>query len=131
MVDSGSLLPSGYEALEPFVENWAIEGVANRARRRSESTAAERAAFFSAAKEFVAPALDQLDNKPLAELNNREERLLNLMLTLAHVALAVEIQGEVEAEHAQMREHMRFTRAHADLEPPAGSGFAREGAGGR
>jgi hypothetical protein len=46
------------------------------------------------------------------------------MLTLAHVALAVEIQGEAEAEHARMREHMRFTRAHADLELPVGSALA-------
>jgi hypothetical protein len=131
VADTRSLLPSGYEALEPFVQDWAIEGAANRARRRSESTVAERAAFFAAAKDFAAPALKQLDEKPLAELEPREERLLNLMLTLAHVAMAVEIQGEVEPEHAKMREHMRFTRTHSDLEPAMGSGLAPEPAGGR
>jgi hypothetical protein len=119
MVESGSLLPAGYEPLEPFVEGWAIEGVANRARRRSQSTAVERAAFFSAAKPFVEPALKQLDQKPLANLDGKEERLLNLMLTLTHVAIAVEIQGEAEAEHARMREHMRFTRTHSDLDASA------------
>jgi hypothetical protein len=129
VLDSGSQLPSGYEALEPFVADWAIEGAANRARRRSQSTGAERAAFFAAAKDFAGPALKQLDSKPLAELDQREARLLNLMLTLAHVALAVEIQGEVEGEHAKMREHMRFTRTHSDLEPAVGSGLAGGRAG--
>ena len=110
-----SVLPAGYESLEPFVERFAISGTANRARLRSESTEAERAAFFAAAKDLVGPALDELDRKPLGDLDGKERCLLNLALSFAHIALAIEIQGPDEARHAPMREYMRITRSPADL----------------
>ncbi len=109
-----SSLPAGFEALEPFVERFALAGTANRAQRRSDSTAEERAAFFEAAKDRIAPALDMLDKKPLADLDEKEKRLLDMALTFAHVALAEEIQGPDEARHAQLRQHMRITRSPAD-----------------
>lgn len=109
------LLPQDFEPLEPFVDRFALEGTASRARRRSDSGAEERAAFFDTAKDLIAPALELLDAKPLGELDARERRLLNLALSFAHIALAVEIQGPEEARHAIMREHMRITRSPADL----------------
>lgn len=107
-------LPAGFEALEPFVESWAINGTANRDRRRGDSSAEERAAFFEATKEFVAPALDFLDKKSLADFDEKEKHLMNLLLSFAHVALAVEMQGKAEAKHAGYRKVMRITRSAAD-----------------
>jgi hypothetical protein len=107
-------LPPGFETLEPFVERFAVSGTANRAARRSDSTEAERNAFFEAAKDLVAPALDYLDTKPLDRFDEREQRLMDLALTFAHVALAVEVQGPDEARHAELRQHMRITRSPAD-----------------
>lgn len=109
------LLPSGFEALEPFVESWAIEGAANRAHRRLMSSDAQRVAFFNAARELVPAALDCLDRKPLNQFDEKEERLMNLLLSLCHVAQAVEIQGDDEPRHALGRQHMKITRASADL----------------
>jgi len=109
------MLPAGYESLEPFVARFAVSGTANRARLRSDTTEEERAAFFAAAKDLVAPALDELDRKPLGELDDKERCLLNLALSFAHIALAVEIQGPDEARHASMREYMRITRSPADM----------------
>ncbi|MCB2059544.1 MAG: hypothetical protein R3E09_02910 [Novosphingobium sp.] len=110
-----SLLPAGFESLEPFVERFAISGTANRAQLRSDSSSEERTAFYNAAKDLVAPALDLLDNKPLDALDESERRLLDLCLSFAHVALAVEIQGPDEERHARMREYMRITRSPADV----------------
>ena len=107
-------LPAGFAALEPFVATWAIDGANNRARRRLTSTAAERVAFFDAARDLVVPALDYLDRKPLAELDEQEQRLMSLLLSICHVSLAVEIQGDAESQHAQGAQHMRITRATAD-----------------
>lgn len=112
-----SLLPDGYEALEPFVDDWAIAGTANRAQRRTTSTESERVAFFEVAKGFVIPALDQLDRKPLDQFDAREKRLMDLMLSFAHVALAVEIQGDDEARHARFRQFMKITKSPADVGP--------------
>lgn len=107
-------LPAGFEALEPYVERFALEGTANRARLRSESSEEERLAFHQAAHDKIAAALDLLDRKPVDELDGPEQTLMNLVLAYAHIALAVELQGPDEARHAAMREHMRITRSPAD-----------------
>lgn len=109
-----ALLPPGFETLEPFVARFAIAGTANRAQLRSESLPEEREVFHAAAKDLIAPALDLLDRKPLRELDESEQRLLNLTLSFSHIALAVEIQGPDEASHAELRSYMRITRSPAD-----------------
>ena len=108
-------LPEGFAALEPFVDGWAVAGSAARAARRGASTAEERAAFYATAKDLLAPALDYLDGKALADFTAREQRLMDMMLTLAHVALAVEGMGDDEPRHAAMRVHMRLTRTPAGV----------------
>ncbi len=111
-------LPAGFEALEPFVAGWAISGTANRARRRDESTAEERVAFFDAAK-GLAGAASASHRKPLSQLDEQEQRLMDLMLSFAHIAQAVEIQGDTEERHAKFRPEMQITRAPADAPPAA------------
>lgn len=107
-------LPAGFETLEPFVARFAIAGTANRAQLRADAPAAEREAFYAAAKDLIAPALDLLDQKPLDGLDDSEQRLLNLTLSFGHIALAIEIQGPDEERHAQLRTYMRITRSPAD-----------------
>jgi hypothetical protein len=111
-----SQLPAGFEALEPFVATWAIEGANNRANARVSSTPAEREAFVEAARPLLMPALAQLDKKPLNEFDAAEKRLMTLMLSLAHAAMAVEVQGDDEPRHAQASRHMTITRAPADID---------------
>jgi hypothetical protein len=114
---SATSLPAGFEALEPFVADWAIRGMAARAQARLDSCEAERVAFFEAVKELAAPALARLDQKPLSQLDASETRLMDLMLSFAHVALAVEMQAEDEPKHAKAAPLMRITRATADAGP--------------
>lgn len=110
---SQALLPPGFDALEPFVAIWAVAGTANRAQLRSEGTAKERLAFYETARALAPVALEFLDRKPLEEFDESEQRLMNLMLSLAHVALAVESQGPDEARHTQSRQHMKIVRSSA------------------
>ena len=107
-------LPAGFEALEPFVQRFAIAGTANRAALRSDTAPEERQAFYDAAKNLISPALDLLDKKPLAAFDAAQQRLMNLALSFAHIALAVEVQGPDEAKHAKLRAHMKITRSTAD-----------------
>jgi hypothetical protein len=109
-------LPAGFEALEPFAAAWAVEGSAKRLQRRLESEAPERLAFYEAAKELVVPALAYLDGKRLDHFTARERCLMNMMLTLAHIAMAVEVQREDEAKHAQLRKYIRIIHTPADRE---------------
>lgn len=108
-------LPEGFATLEPFAEGWAISGSAARAARRGDSSPEERAAFYAAGKDLLTPALAYLDTRPMTEFSGVENRLMDLMLTLAHVALAVEGMGDDEPRHAGMRVHMRLTRTPAGV----------------
>jgi hypothetical protein len=110
-VTSVSPLPPGFETLEPFVEDWAFETANERAKRRLSSTEAERVAFFDAAKDVLVDGLAYLDKKPFDEYEDDERSLMQLFLSFAHIALAVEIQGDAEAEHAEGARHMTITRA--------------------
>jgi hypothetical protein len=107
-------LPAGFAALEPFANRFAVAGTANRAQLRSDTTPEERQAFYDAAKDLIAPALDLLDKKPLDGFDAAETRLMNLTLAFAHIALAVEVQGPDEARHAALRTHMKIVRSTAD-----------------
>jgi hypothetical protein len=111
---AGSLLPPGFEALEPFAGAWAVAGSGNRAQRRQDSTETERAAFYDAAKDKLADALAYLDKKPLDRFDEKEQRLMNLILCLAHVAMATEVLRDRESGHAQFRRHLTITRSPAD-----------------
>lgn len=109
-----NLLPEGYEALEPFVAQWAIDGTVERDRARGASTPEQREAFYAAAKAYVPQALAELDRKPVSELDERERRLLDLLLSLAHVTLAVEMLTDAEPRHARFRQVMKITRTPED-----------------
>ena len=115
-----SVLPAGFEALVPFVEFWAADTAAGRAHCRDISDAASRTAFYDATNELVPKALAYLDGKPLDQFDQSEQRLMKLVLSFGHVAMAVELQREEESRHARNRLHMRITRAPADLQasPP-------------
>ncbi|WP_144039847.1 hypothetical protein [Novosphingobium sp. TH158] len=110
-----SLLPAAYADLEPFAAQWSLPTAAERAMQRSTSTKEERQAFYDAMCPRAAAMLDELDTKPLAELDDQEKRLLDMLLAFSHVSLAIEIQGADEEEHAKWRNRMVITRAPADL----------------
>jgi hypothetical protein len=114
MNGSQGLLPAGFAPLEPFVAAWAVDGAANRLHRRLLASASERGAFFTAAADLLPSALDYLDRKPLSQFDEQETRLMNMLLSLCHVSLAVEIQGDDEVRHALLRQHMKIARASAD-----------------
>ncbi len=107
-------LPEGFRELEQFVPTWVVSRSCDRATRRLDSSEEERVAFFNAARDLAAPALELLDKKPLSQLDEREQRLMDLMLSLVHVALAVEIQGDDEPRHARGARHVIITRASSD-----------------
>ena len=109
-MSSGNALPEGYARLEQFVELWALPDLADRAGRRADSTAEERRALYDAVKDIAPAALAELDRKPRAALDEPEQRLLQLLLGYAHVAMAIEIRGDGEAAHALQSQHMVIAR---------------------
>ena len=108
-----ALLPTGFEALVPFADRWAIDGSITRAARRGAADPTDRSAFFAAAAPLLDAALAHLDRYPIDALPLAEQRLMDMMLTLAHVSLTEEILGDQEPAHARQRQHMRITRTPA------------------
>jgi len=115
MSAQSSLLPAGFEALDPFVDFWAADTAAGRAHCRQVSDEASRTRFYDAINGLVPKALDYLDARPLQAFDEREKRLMNLVLCYAHVAMAVELHREQEPMHAANRHYLQITRATADL----------------
>ena len=111
---NGGLLPAGFAALEPFVDHWAVPTLGGRDRARLASTPDQRRAFYDAAGALAPAAFARLDSLALDRLEPPDRRLLDLMLSLAHVALAVELQGDEEAVHARGAAMMPIVRGHAD-----------------
>lgn len=107
-------LPAGFEALEPFVADWAIEGSANRMQKRLDTSMEHMKSFYETAHPLAEPALALLDQKPLDQLDAPEQNLMNMILSLAHVSLAVEIQGPDEPHHAKWARFIRITQSAAD-----------------
>lgn len=107
-------LPEGFEALTPFVDFWAANSAAERADCRQRSDEESRQAFYAVARPLVPVALDYLDSKPLSALNDSEQRLMLLLLSFAHLAMAVELHKEEEPKHARDRHFLRIMRAPAD-----------------
>jgi len=107
-------LPPGFEPLQDYVQKWAVEGAAERLQRRLQSTGPERLAFYNDISSLFPDAIALLDQTPPQVYDPQQQRLMNLLLSFAHVALAVEVQGEDEDRQAQARQHMKITRASAD-----------------
>ncbi len=107
-------LPSGFEALAPFADRWAGRTAAERAHLRAAYPVAERDAFHAACAPLLRSGLERLDMTPLGEHGEAERRLMRLLLSFAHVSLAVEVQGDDEEKHNPLRAAMRITRAPAD-----------------
>jgi hypothetical protein len=109
------LLPEGFAALEPFAAHWAGETADARAHIRDSASATDAATFYAAVQPIVDSALTYLDAQPLATHNEAQQRLMRMMLTFAHVAMGVEVQGTDEAAHSKLRPHLRITRTPADV----------------
>ncbi len=107
-------LPEGFSALEPFVERWAIRTTRERDKARGESAFEDLQAFYDAGQPLLGQALAYLDTFPVKELAGKEQRLMDLMLSLAHASMAVEIHKEMEPQHAVSRQAMIITRSTTD-----------------
>ncbi len=107
------LLPEMFSEWQVFVSQWTATDGDSRLRARLSSSVEERERFFMACSQRVPDALAYLDRCPVADWSEGDHLLMNLLLNLAHVALAVETQGDAETEHARFAQYMHYTRTPA------------------
>jgi hypothetical protein len=111
---AGSLLPRGFETLEPFVSAWVLPDAAARMTKRQSSTIAELRQFYDAVLPLGEAALDYLRDFELGSLAPPAERLLKLMLSLAEIGPAVEWYGDPRVYDGFGVERIRFLRQIPD-----------------
>lgn len=85
-------LPAGFEALEPFVEDWALPSFNARLTARYDSRMVDLQAFYDVMQPLAEPALQRLEAYPFDALPEEMIVLFRLLMSLAHVAVSVERQ---------------------------------------
>ncbi len=88
---AAGLLPSQFKDLEGFVEDWALPTQAGRHRRRLSSSIGTLRAFYDA----IVPRMDEivayLNQFSIEEQGEDARRLFYLTMSLAEIAMAVEL----------------------------------------
>ena len=92
-------LPDGFEDLEPFLALWCLKTTQERHIRRETASMDDIRRFYDAMLARAPDAIAFLDGKPFDSLADDEERLMQLLLALGHVAVAVEVHGQPRAPH--------------------------------
>lgn len=88
---SSQTLPEAFADLEGFVDAWALATEAERSRKRTASSMAQIQAFYDAIFPGMEEILSYLQQFPLDDMPEQEERLLLLSFSLAEVAPSVEL----------------------------------------
>jgi hypothetical protein len=101
-----TLLPVGFEYLEPFALTWGeIYTQGERYLKRQQSSMRELEAFHKAAARRLGEIFDYLDRFPMGELPEREARLYRTVAGLAEVMQAVEVFGQPTVPVAPSNPH--------------------------
>ena len=119
-MSASATLPAQFASLEPHAEYWAAPSLSLRDTRRLESSEEQRLAFYQAVKDLAPAMLEHLEGKPFAAYDEADHRLMDLMLSLIHLSLAVEVEGKEEHLHARGAWKMPIVRERAGP-PPLGA----------
>ncbi len=84
------LLPEQFAELEPYID-WALDTQTKRLYRRLEQPMAQLQQFYDAITPQMPAILEYLDQFALGELPEHAQRLLELTLSLAQIAPAIEM----------------------------------------
>jgi len=85
------MLPAEFSDLEPWVEEWCLDGEPERYAKRLASTMDEIQAFYDAVFPRAEAAMQYLEPFPLDELPEDAHRLLKLLYSLILMSFAVEV----------------------------------------
>lgn len=86
-------LPAGFEDLLPWAD-WSLAKMDERRDRRAGSTMEDIEAFYDAMLPHMDAVLEHLGATKMDAMDPQSEALMNMALSLAEVAPAVELFGE-------------------------------------
>ena len=90
------VLPEAFAALQPFVSLWALGSETERNIQRHAQPMNAIRLFADTMMAHMNELIEFVNRKPMAEFDEVDDTLLQLMLSLAEVAPAVEFYGQQE-----------------------------------
>ena len=85
--------PAAFSALQPFL-GWALATEAERTHKRQTSEMADIQAFYVAMLSHLEDVLVYLNKFPLERMPPHAQQLMDMTLSLAEIAPAVELFGQ-------------------------------------
>lgn len=87
-------LPSEFNDLEKFVDEWALETREERRAKRESSDMQQIISFYEIFSPMFQRIAAHLDEFPMDGLRESEQTLLNLSFMFVEAAMAVEFHGQ-------------------------------------
>mgnify|MGYP003656887004 CR=1 FL=1 len=91
------ILPPGFEDLEPFIDDWALQDSHERWMFKSASSMKTIKRFYDAVVPRAEDIISHVDEHPLDALPPPSHRLFLLLLALPHAAMAIEVHSAPRA----------------------------------
>ncbi|EQB03029.1 hypothetical protein L286_13495 [Sphingobium sp. HDIP04] len=105
------LLPEKFAEWEGFVSAWCLPDTHARFQARYEGDPADLRHFYDSLMPRVEEALAYLDDFPLEAMEEPERNLMNLLMSLSHVAYGLERHGAPRAPNAVYPSRIRLVRS--------------------
>ena len=107
------VLPDGFEALLPFQPYWGVGTTQERRDRREAARMEEITAFYDVMLDHAPAAMQHLEPFSLEGMPSAEARLYELVLMLAHVAMATELHRQPRAPNSPYPHGVKLVQASA------------------
>lgn len=105
-----TILPEGFASLEPFVPDWAVATTQLRREHREAASMTEITAFYETMLGHAPAAMAHLEGFALDAMPPASARLMEMVLMLAHVAMATELHGQPRAPHTPYPHDVRLVQ---------------------
>jgi hypothetical protein len=107
------VLPEGFEPLEPFQAYWGVPTTQERRERREAAAMEDIERFYAAMLAQAPAAIAHLKAFALDAMPATSARLMELLLALAHVAMATELHGQPRAPFTPYPHNVRLVQGPA------------------
>lgn len=102
-------LPEGFEDLEPFLDHWCTRTSHERWIIRANTPYRQLVDFYETMHDRAEEATKYLEQFPLHEMSEPANNLFQLLLSMCHAAVGVEIHQSSHIRNAPEKHSLKIT----------------------